>query len=149
MNKSLRQQVYDKFGGRCAYTGRILGDDWQVDHMISKMLYIYHVIKDYPQDITPKIWHEKVEELKKAGVNCIDNLLPALRIVNHYKRDLDLEGFRNYMLTFHQRLAKLPKNPYSLTSIKRKKYMLEVADVFGITQEKPFTGKFYFETINN
>jgi hypothetical protein len=76
-----------------------------------------------------------------------DNLVPALKIVNHYKRQLDLEGFRRYMINFHLRLKKLPKNPRTTKTVKRIAYMNMVADAFGITPDIPFTGKFYFETL--
>lgn len=131
-----REEVFNKYCGLCAYTGKPLGDDWQVDHIIPKSSYA---------------WHQLVEVKIKLGINynCNDfeNLLPAIKIINHYKRSLDLEGFRKYMSNFHKRISKLPKNPYSEKTIKRKKYMLTVADLFGITIDKPFNGKFYFETI--
>jgi 5-methylcytosine-specific restriction endonuclease McrA len=31
-----RRVIHDKFGGRCAYTGKPLGDDWQIDHVVPK-----------------------------------------------------------------------------------------------------------------
>ena len=32
-------------------------------------------------------------------------------------------------------------------TLKRKEYLLEVAELFDITPDKPFSGKFYFETL--
>ena len=125
MNKALKARVWNKYGGRCAYTGRPLGKTWQVDHLMPKIQCRFFPEKD---------------------PNHIDNLMPALRIVNHYKRCLSLEKFRTWYLGgLHERLKKLPKNPYSPNSIRRKCYLLEVAEVFGITEDKPFSGKFYFE----
>lgn len=100
MNKKLRQQVYDKYEGLCAYTGKPLGEDWQVDHMTSKLKHSYYVFDA-----------SSVEEVikRRKEVDCIENLMPAIKIVNHYKRSLDLEGFRRYMLSFHKRIKKLPK----------------------------------------
>jgi len=116
-----RKAVYDKYGGRCAYTGTPLNEDWQVDHIVPKIL---------------------------GGTDDIDNLLPVQRIVNHYKRDTNLEDFRTWLLGgLHERLRKLPKNPYTETGRNRKKYMLTVAWLFGITPDKPFKGTFYFEEI--
>lgn len=131
MTRKQRQQVYDKFNGRCAYTGKPLGDDWQVDHVesIQKLNYI---------------------AMTKGVIithSHIDNLLPALRIVNHYKRSLDLEGFRDRMMDFHKRLARLPKRTSIEATRKRIGYMSKVAEAFDITPEKPFCGKFYFETL--
>lgn len=126
MNKTIRQQIYDKFLGKCAYTGRPLADDWQIDHKVPK--YMKEFISNF-------------------DIDGLDNLYPALKIVNHYKRGLDIDDFRRYMTTFHKRLAKLPKNPYSPNTIRRKEYMYKVADAFGITPDNPFCGKFYFETL--
>ena len=139
MNKKLRQQVYEKFGGKCAYTGHTLPEDWQVDHMTSK---IQHQWSTYYR-------HGDLDTIKKElkTVDNIDNLVPTLRIVNHYKRSLDLEGFRHYMLNFHKRLAKLPKNTSVQRTKERKIYMYKIAEVFGISPENPFSGVFYFETL--
>lgn len=89
MNKKLRQEVYNKFGGLCAYTGRPLGDDWQVDHV--------NPVKHY-------VWG-----LNQGDANNIDNLVPCLRRINHYKRCKDLEMWREFILKLHTRLKKLPK----------------------------------------
>lgn len=75
----------------------------------------------------------------------IDNLLPALRIVNHYKRELDLDGFREYLNKLHIRISKLPKKSAVPRTLSRKIYLMNVAAVFGITLENPFDGLFYFE----
>lgn len=40
MNK--RQVVYNKFNGLCAYSGKPLQDDWQIDHMKSKIKHEFH-----------------------------------------------------------------------------------------------------------
>ena len=118
--KNLKQQIHDKYDGLCAYTGQPLGDDWQIDH------------------IKPKVM---------GGSNDLDNLFPALKIVNHYKRCQDLESFRKYMMNFHIRLSKLPKTTRVEKTKKRIIYMNNIASAFGITPEKGFDGKFYFEKL--
>ena len=127
MNKSLRAKVYAKYDGRCAYTGKPLGDDWQMDHMESRYKALCYD--------------------RESEVDNINNLMPALKIVNHYKREFSLEGFRGYMLNFHKRLAKLPKHTNLERTRNRIAYMRKVADAFDITVDKPFCGKFYFETL--
>lgn len=139
MKKSIRQQVFDKYNGLCAYTGKPLGDDWQIDHMTSRHVHQYQT---YGKCATVE---EIKEQLKR--VDDIDNLLPTIKIINHYKRSLDLEGFRHYMIGFHKRLKKLPKKTIIYETQRRKEYMFKIAELFGITPEKPFEGKFYFETI--
>jgi len=124
-----REQVRNKFGGKCAYTGTPLEQDWQVDHIKPRIMY---EIGSYPYEGDP---------------NDISNLVPCQRIINHYKRALPLDTFRTWFLGgLHERLKKLPKNPKTEKSHKKKAYLLEVARLFDITPEKPFNGIFYFES---
>jgi hypothetical protein len=44
-----------------------------------------------------------------------------------------------------ERLRKLPKNPRTEKGRKRKAYLMEVADLFGISEVMPFGGKFFYE----
>jgi hypothetical protein len=91
------------------------------------------------------------------------NLLPSLKIVNHYKRGKDLTEFRHYIKSLQCRIDKLPKYTkvnrveaeafygYKATNSQRRTakraiYLKEVAAAFGITPETPFSGKFFFET---
>lgn len=117
-----RDVIYNKFGGLCAYTGKPLGDDWQIDHKWPKC---------------------------GGGNDDIENLFPAIKIINHYKRSHNVESFRLSMLSFHKRLSKLPKKTKVNRTIRRIEYMNTIARLFDITIDKPFSGKFYFETINN
>lgn len=34
-----RQKIFEKFGGKCAYSGTDLKDDWQIDHMEPKIIF--------------------------------------------------------------------------------------------------------------
>lgn len=165
-----KEKVFAKYGGRCAYTGQPLAHDWQIDHAQSKATFekiIVDVAHYVDRETGERISVAEMSSLTDAGlwetwnackyipprekphpsVNHIDNLLPALRIVNHYKRALDLEGFRRYMRGFHKRLARHKLDKGGWAAKKQARYMWEVADAFGITPEKPFGGKFYFETI--
>jgi hypothetical protein len=131
ISKKDREIIKNKFECRCAYSGTILKDDWQIDHVKPRIMY---EIGSYPYEGNP---------------DSIDNLVPCQRIINHYKRALPLETFRTWFLAgLHERLKKLPKNPKTLKSIKRKAYMLEIARLFDITPDKPFSGKFWFETLS-
>lgn len=131
ISQKKRQQVFLKFGGLCAYTGKPLDlHTWQVDH------------------ICPQRHYKWFQPSTVGSCHDIENLLPALRIINHYKRALDLEGFRHYILTLHTRLKKLPKKTVVPATARRKAYLLEVAELFGVTEDKPFSGVFYFETLN-
>ena len=131
ISKKDREVIKNKFGALCAYSGTPLEDDWQVDHIIP-------IIRNtYKKGALFENYHN------------IDNMVPCQKIINHYKRSLDLESFRDWYLgELHLRLAKLPKNPKVKKSIKRKEYLLKVASYFGITENKPFDRIFYFEKLN-
>lgn len=131
ISKKNREIVRNMFDGKCAYTGTELLPDWQVDHV----------------EAVRRNWLLNNSAMFEENHN-LQNMLPAQRIVNHYKHSMDLEQFRNFMKDFHIRISKLPKNPKIEKSIKRKAYMLEIARLFDITTNKAFSGRFYFETLS-
>ena len=72
MKKEIRQQVYNKYNGHCAYCGCELEyKNMQVEHI-------------KPQRV--------------GGTDDIENLIPTCRLCNHYKRGNDLDSFRNWLL---------------------------------------------------
>lgn len=78
--KETRKKVHEKFDGHCAYCGREIDlKDMQVDH---------------------------VKSIRQGGTDDFKNLFPSCRWCNHYKRSMDLEGFRTYLETLHERLSK-------------------------------------------
>ena len=82
INKELRQKVYQKYNGHCAYCGKeIEYKDMQVDHFIP--LY-----KD-----------------SLSGCDDYENLMPSCRQCNHYKRCHDLETFRRYIYEIPRKLS--------------------------------------------
>jgi len=131
-----REIVFQKYGGKCAYTGKPLGNDWQIDHIEPMQRYSPETEKD----------KEDYKEYCKY-VNRTENLLPALKIVNHYKHSYSIEFFRKLLLTLHRRIAGLYRKDGTIRKGQEKRlyYILKVADAFGITPETPFCGKFYFE----
>lgn len=117
ISKTKRAEVYNKFGGRCAYCGREIAlEAMQIEHIIPQWRF----------------------NEGKAGVDYdkddIRNLLPTCRICNHYKRGLSLEEFRKRMLTLHDRIA----DDY-IHRVAVSYRMIE-------ERIKPFNGLFYFET---
>lgn len=82
INKQTRQEVYSKYGGRCAYCGReIAYKDMQVDHFIAK--------------------RGRIEN----GSDDVSNLMPSCRMCNHYKRAHSLETFRQYIADIPRKLT--------------------------------------------
>jgi len=129
ISKKDREIIRQKFLGKCAYSGTELRDDWQVDH-------VNPIVRN---------WWDGTVVFEDA--HSLENMFPVQKIINHYKGSRNLELFRTWYLEgLHERLNKLPRNPRAEKSIKHKAYLLEVAEFFGITEDKPFSGIFYFET---
>ncbi len=116
IRKSVREKVYNRFGGCCAYCGKAIAyKEMQVDHY-------------YPQ--CKARWYAR---RFKIDVHAEDNLMPACRRCNHYKRAATPNQFRQLMQTLHERLEAI--------------YILKVAVDFGMATVKPFDGLFYFEKL--
>lgn len=79
--KPIRQAVYNKYKGHCAYCGHKLEyKDMQVDHVVSV----------YAHD----------------GKNALDNYMPACRMCNQYKSTYTVEKFREQLGKLTERLEK-------------------------------------------
>ena len=86
MTKAIREQVYSKYHGRCAYCGRKIDyKDMQVDHLIPQLEFTYGNVAGDKDDIS--------------------NLMPSCRICNHYKRAESLETFRKWIETIPEKLG--------------------------------------------
>jgi 5-methylcytosine-specific restriction endonuclease McrA len=82
LKKAVRQQVYEKYNGHCAYCGKeIEYKDMQVDHIVPKR-----------------------QGWAWEGLESIDNYNPSCRRCNHYKRARSIERFRELLLTLHNRI---------------------------------------------
>ena len=75
ISKKVRQEVYEKYQGHCAYCGKELAyKDFQLDHLIPVAN-----------------WGGRYTE---EEIECFENYMPACRRCNHYKRGYSLEEFR-------------------------------------------------------
>lgn len=81
-----RLEVYNKYGGHCAYCGKAIEyKDMQVDHIMPRRIY---------------------HGAEKGIVDRVENLNPSCRRCNHYKRANSLESFRMMLKTLHERVRK-------------------------------------------
>lgn len=117
---SIRQQVFNKYGGRCAYCGCELQKGFHIDHIEAH-------------------WHNWTQEESdkhkiKKGSNSTENLNPACPRCNRWKATFSIEAFRNEISLQIQRL-----NQYS------PNYRL--AKDYGLVVEAAQPVKFYFETL--
>jgi 5-methylcytosine-specific restriction endonuclease McrA len=106
-----RERIGRKFDWHCAYCGTEINmKSMQVDHQMPK---------SYSNNL--------------FGIERLNNLYPSCRRCNHYKREDELEQFRQKMKTLHERIMNI--------------YIVKVAINFGIVKIIPFDGKFYFEKL--
>ena len=74
--KKIREAVYNKYNGHCAYCGKkITYKEMQVDHLIP-------------------VQRERFKRYTEEELECFENYMPACRRDNHYKRAHSLETFR-------------------------------------------------------
>jgi 5-methylcytosine-specific restriction endonuclease McrA len=124
MKKETRLKVHDKLNGRCAYCGKSIEyKAMQVDHVYPKCM-AHHVGDPY--------YTEKYN-IKGDNIDSIDNLMPACRRCNHYKRSYRLEDFRVMIKTINERVLKA--------------YIAKVALDFGTIKTEEWDGLFYFEKV--
>lgn len=109
IRKADRERAYRKYDGHCAYCGKAIAyKDMQVDHFVP------------------------LEGYSQKGTNDLDNLMPACRRCNHYKRANSLEGWRRM-------LEGIPKR------LERDSYIYRVALDYGLIKPNPHKVQFYFE----
>jgi predicted restriction endonuclease len=117
MKKEIRQTIYEKYNGHCAYCGCYLNfKDMQVDHFISQFHFKFKMAEKYTD----------------KELDDINNLMPSCRVCNKWKSCHSVEQFR---FEIEEQLARL--NEYSSNFRFAKKY--------GLVEEKPQSILFYFE----
>jgi hypothetical protein len=85
--KKVREAVYNKYGGHCAYCGKkIEYKDMQVDHLIP-------------------VQREQFKKYSEEEIESFENYFCACRRCNLYKRAHSLETFRRY-------IEEIPKKLY-------------------------------------
>lgn len=90
IKKSVREKVFQKFDGHCAYCGKKMEyKQMQVDHY-------------YPQ-CKARFYERRC----KIDVHAEENLMPTCRRCNHYKRAASPGQFRKLMKTLHERLEQI------------------------------------------
>ena len=127
--KELRQKVYDKYGGHCAYCGKKIAiKDMQMDHIIPK----WHNESQQHLDSWAKLGGSRIVK----GTDDIDNFNPSCRQCNFRKGTMDIEQFRKEIGLQCKRI---------MSSSFQVKQSLD----YGLLEyhDKPIV--FYFEKIKN
>lgn len=112
ISKKKRMIVYEKYDGHCAYCGEEIDyKDMQVDHFIP----------------------DRAWGIEDPGTDDLENLMPACRTCNHYKRANTLETFRRY-------IQEIPKK-------LRQNYIYKVGLKYGNVADEEIPIVFYFEKV--
>jgi 5-methylcytosine-specific restriction endonuclease McrA len=126
MKKEVRQAIFDKFGGRCAYCGELLGKGWHVDE-------IEPCRRRHKWDRENNKWvlsgYDHPDRLH------IDNQFPACPSCNLQKHSMSLEDFRTSISNFVQ-------------SLNRYTNQYKFAKRYGLIEETKKPVVFYFETLS-
>lgn len=92
LSKQQREQLRNKFGGRCAYCGCELTEKWHADHL-KAVIRESKFVKDKDgvtrTASTGAVWHPQNE--------CIENLMPSCAPCNLDKQVLDIEVWRSWL----------------------------------------------------
>lgn len=79
LSPKVREAVYYKYDGHCAYCGKKLGPkEYQVDHLIP-------------------VQRERFGKYTEDQLERFENYMPSCRVCNGYKRAHSLEVFRRYI----------------------------------------------------
>jgi len=91
IDKSIRQDVFHKFGGHCAYCGvQLKSKGWHCDHVIP--------------------WAD-------GGPDDVVNLFPACKHCNTLKNKLSLESFRKCIETYHEKAGVIVSERFGILKV--------------------------------
>jgi hypothetical protein len=125
LTKIQRASLREKFDGRCAYCGEMLGERWHADHfepVVRKLTWV----RD--KGLVP------TGELHQPENDRIENMMPSCAPCNIDKHAMSLEGWR----------MKLSR---TLEVLQRNNPTYRHALRFGMVEEKPAPIVFYFERV--
>lgn len=137
MNKKERQQIFDKYNGRCAYCGCDLQKGWHVDHAEP----IRRGLK-YKKDANGKyLYDENGEHFKEyyethPDRNVVQNYMPACVSCNINKRSDTIEQFRKNIQGY-------------LNSLNLRMVQYKMVKKYGLVQETNKPVIFHFETVES
>ena len=116
-SKKVREEVYNKTNGKCAYCGCELPKRWHIDHVVP-----------VERDFTTK-------KYTGNGTDAIDNLLPACPSCNIFKSCGSLQQFRESI-----------RHTYSTVATSGTTTFL-IAERFGVVERYVIDVEFYFEKL--
>lgn len=124
LKKAEREQIRQKFGGRCAYCGNPLGERWHADHL-EPVERKFKYVPGKGAVLTGEMWRPENDNL--------DNMMPACPPCNIDKHSMTLEGWRRKLQDATNVLTR--NNPTYRHALR-----------FGLISETGAKVVFYFET---
>ncbi len=128
-----RQAIKKMFGGRCAYCGEPLGDEWHVDHVEPVKRQYGDIVKQADGSYR----YESAAVMSVPERHKVENLFPSCVPCNIHKSASSVEGFRRVLQEHVSTLNK--SNSYSIYRHAKR---------FGLVKETPKTIIFWFEKYN-
>jgi 5-methylcytosine-specific restriction endonuclease McrA len=128
MSKKLRDFLFNKYNGRCAYCGDMLEKGWHIDEIEPvRRNHIYDRVKK-------KFVINKDNPMQHPERLTIENQNPSCPSCNINKHSLSLEEFRLLIKGFTKHL-------------NEKSTQYKIAKRYGLVQENEIDVVFYFEKI--
>lgn len=126
LSKKKRDILKNKYGGRCAYCGEVLGTKWHADHL-KPLSRISKYVRNKGFVATGECHHPENDNE--------ENLMPACISCNIHKGNLPLEAWRGIL------------NRFPVTLKKSLNYSIyRHAHRFGLVMETGKSVIFHFET---
>lgn len=103
LTKQQRQQLYDKYNGKCAYCGCELPSRWHADH-------IEPIQRTW--EFTGKPWNSAIKYtgMENQHLDCIENMNPSCPECNMSKGCFTVEQFREELSLQTKRALRESKN---------------------------------------
>ena len=129
LNKVQREDLKQKFGGKCSYCGIELGSRWQADHLepVEREVIWYKCEKS-------RTLKSKSGDMRKPEHDHLDNMMPSCVKCNNDKSSMTMESWRRVI---KDRIKTLNESPVYASYQKAKRY--------GLIVETNTDVVFYFE----
>lgn len=118
LTKVQREDLKQKFGGKCSYCGIELGNRWQADHLepVEREVIWYKCEKS-------RTLKSKSGDMRKPEHDHLDNMMPSCVKCNNDKSSESLENWRKII---KQRIKTLNTDPKYASYQKAKRYGLVI-----------------------